>query len=242
MSSIKVFQQGEYIVRRGEVADNTYIIITGTCEVLDKVNDEEEMVVATLTDNDYFGEVGLLFNTVRTAHIKASSSICSLLILNRDALKKVLTEYPEGNQAIWWESKIRFEKANTRATGQSHNIKKSSEIELVSHHPPLPFKTLDTQDIISLIHTTLPISVPKFETKYPFLDVSNNNIPIRNTTSKPKSRLSEGYIKKSNKVNTSKFSVRRSSDPAAKSVNVREIISYFILFLFILFIFLVILT
>lgn len=72
-----VFSPGDVIIRKGELADEMYFLIKGTCEVhLQNFGD----IVATKQSGDFFGEVALLTNQPRTAWILAKSyCVCARL-------------------------------------------------------------------------------------------------------------------------------------------------------------------
>ncbi|MDX2162821.1 MAG: cyclic nucleotide-binding domain-containing protein [bacterium] len=74
---------GDVIVQQGDPADGFYIISKGQVEVSKTYEDGERVVLATLHAGKYFGEVGLVKGTKRTATVRAISDV-ELLKLDQD--------------------------------------------------------------------------------------------------------------------------------------------------------------
>ncbi len=84
------FAPGQIVFRQGDPADKFYIITKGQVDVLRQ--DEktgQEIQVARLSEGQYFGEIGILGNTGRTATIKAVTQV-ECLTLNRDVFKEMI--------------------------------------------------------------------------------------------------------------------------------------------------------
>ncbi len=84
------FSAGQIIFRQGDPSDKFYIITKGQVEVLrmDKRNGRE-MQVAQLGEGQYFGEIGVLGRTERTATVKAATDV-ECLALSRDVFKSLM--------------------------------------------------------------------------------------------------------------------------------------------------------
>lgn len=65
------YQPGEIIIREGDVADKFYLITSGEVEVLQSRRGNQ--VVARLCSGQYFGEIGLLRSSRRTATVRAAA-------------------------------------------------------------------------------------------------------------------------------------------------------------------------
>ncbi|KAJ3092078.1 hypothetical protein HK102_010988 [Quaeritorhiza haematococci] len=118
-SKVRVFNSGDIIIRKDEIADSMYFVIDGFAEV---VSDNQKTIHATLPPNSFFGEVGLFFDTCRTATVRAASkdkygatdesaaaSQCTVVQLNKDALKKALASYPQLKQVIEAQANENFQ-------------------------------------------------------------------------------------------------------------------------------------
>ena len=83
------YQPGEYVVREGESGDRLYFIVAGNLVAEKRNTSGKEEVVFKYKDNEYFGEIALVKNTVRQASIKAVSH-CQLLSIGRGEFKRLL--------------------------------------------------------------------------------------------------------------------------------------------------------
>jgi CRP-like cAMP-binding protein len=78
----RVVAAGVEIVKKGESADEMYLICRGKVEIIDDTG----TVISTLGDGEFFGEIGLLMSIPRTATVSkrkpcAISLCCSGAIL-----------------------------------------------------------------------------------------------------------------------------------------------------------------
>ena len=71
-AEVKAFDPGAAIIAEGAPADAFYIIASGSVDVFKHINDGE-VRVARLERGQYFGEIGLLQNTPRTATVRAAA-------------------------------------------------------------------------------------------------------------------------------------------------------------------------
>jgi ATP-binding cassette, subfamily B, bacterial len=63
--------EGQVVVRQGEPAERFYVVARGKFEVVQVGPDGRERWQRNLTDGEYFGEIGLLRTTTRTATVRA---------------------------------------------------------------------------------------------------------------------------------------------------------------------------
>jgi MFS family permease len=80
---------GTAVVSQGEVGDRLYIVKDGEAEVVARGEDGEEKELATLSKNDYFGEIALLRDVPRTATVRARGTM-ELYSLEREDFQKLL--------------------------------------------------------------------------------------------------------------------------------------------------------
>lgn len=85
-----IFTPGDYIYKAGELGRDMYFITQGTVEVVSK---DGNMVYATLTAGDFFGEIALVLSQPRTACVRAMS-YCDLYRLDKEMFDRVLAHYP----------------------------------------------------------------------------------------------------------------------------------------------------
>jgi hypothetical protein len=81
--------EGDVIVRQGEIADRFYIVADGEVEVLRETDGREERV-AVLGPGQFFGEIGLLTGKARIATVRATKDT-ELLALDRDEFTALVT-------------------------------------------------------------------------------------------------------------------------------------------------------
>jgi ABC-type lipoprotein export system ATPase subunit len=92
----EVFAPGALIVRQGEPGDKFYLITRGQAEVVLHGLDRQEIVVATLTAGQYFGEVALIQGGRRIADVRASlAEGAEALSLSRPDFEAMVGAAPE---------------------------------------------------------------------------------------------------------------------------------------------------
>jgi uncharacterized RDD family membrane protein YckC len=77
------------VVRQGDLADNFYIIARGQASVTHRDPSGREVELATLGPGEFFGEIGLLHRTPRTATVRAKTNL-EVLALGSDALRSIM--------------------------------------------------------------------------------------------------------------------------------------------------------
>lgn len=97
-------EAGEVIIYRGDIANEMYLICSGEVEVLDGSG----VVIKTLSDGDYFGEIGLLNASPRTATIRART-LTDLYLLDKSDFSRILREHPQFAEAIQRVAKDRYD-------------------------------------------------------------------------------------------------------------------------------------
>jgi CRP/FNR family transcriptional regulator, cyclic AMP receptor protein len=84
----KVYQNGEIIVQQGEVGDCMYVIQSGEAEVLQEL-DGRAVCLAVLGNNDFFGEMSLFENQVRSATVRALGEVRVLTVDKKTVLRRI---------------------------------------------------------------------------------------------------------------------------------------------------------
>jgi len=82
---IDTFPKGEVIIREGMGGDIFYIIVSGTVDVFTKATGKN--AVRTLHSKDYFGELALLSEDVRSATCVASTDVKCLFLVRSDFVR-----------------------------------------------------------------------------------------------------------------------------------------------------------
>jgi CRP-like cAMP-binding protein len=84
----KVYQDGEDIVRQGDVGDCMYVIQEGRAEVLVE-QDGKEIRVDLKEAGDFFGEMAIIEREVRMATVRALGQVRALTVDKRNFLRRI---------------------------------------------------------------------------------------------------------------------------------------------------------
>ena len=83
---------GATIIRQGDEADNIYMIFSGECDVfIARKNSAPQQVGTPMQPGQCFGELALMYNSARTATVKARSDVV-LFALDRVTFRKTLSD------------------------------------------------------------------------------------------------------------------------------------------------------
>ncbi len=91
--TIELAKPGTNIIEEGVIGEKLYMISRGTADVYITKN-EEETLIATLEEGDFFGEAALIANKPRNATVRAHT-YCDLLSLQRDNFYDIAAKVPE---------------------------------------------------------------------------------------------------------------------------------------------------
>jgi ABC-type lipoprotein export system ATPase subunit len=87
------YAPGATVFRQGDPADKFYIIINGEIEVVMEHPSGHEVVSATMTQGQYFGETGLLSNLPRSATIRVTKAgEAMLMALDRETFQLLMAD------------------------------------------------------------------------------------------------------------------------------------------------------
>ena len=84
----KIFQNGETIVRQGEVGDCMYVVQDGQVEVVSNFGNRE-VQLAILGRNEFFGEMAIFDHEIRSATIRAVGHARILTIDHKNFLRRI---------------------------------------------------------------------------------------------------------------------------------------------------------
>lgn len=82
------YNDGEVIVRQGELGDSMYVVQEGRVEVVQE-KDGRDIKLAELEDGDFFGEMALFEKEVRSATVRALGSVRILTVDKRTLLRRI---------------------------------------------------------------------------------------------------------------------------------------------------------
>ncbi len=85
----KSYQKGEIIVQQGEKGNCMYVIQSGRAEVLIRGEDSEEIRFSVLSKGDFFGEMAIIEEEVRSATVRAMGEVRVIVVDKRIFLKRI---------------------------------------------------------------------------------------------------------------------------------------------------------
>ena len=87
------FQEGEEIVREGDIGDSLFLIKKGKVRIFKKIGDSGFTELAQLGAGECFGEMAAIDEEVRSAGVSAGEP-CSLMRICKEDLMEVILECP----------------------------------------------------------------------------------------------------------------------------------------------------
>jgi len=88
------FPKGEIIMREGDQGETMYLIISGEVSVIKGLGTEHQVELDRIGEGDYFGEMSLFEDIVRSAAIFTEQET-RLLVLYKQEFKEIVREYPQ---------------------------------------------------------------------------------------------------------------------------------------------------
>ena len=96
---IKEFDEGEIIIREGDLGDCAYILESGRAKVFKKLPNGDQQLVGVLAANAIFGELGLIDRLPRSATVKALEN-CKVSILTQRTFNSLAISSPKALMPI----------------------------------------------------------------------------------------------------------------------------------------------
>lgn len=93
------YNKGDEIIQEGTLSDCAYIIESGSVEVSKKKPNEDRQIIAVLTENDIFGEMGLIDGLPRSATVVALED-CSITIMTQETFNHLAQHNPQALMPI----------------------------------------------------------------------------------------------------------------------------------------------
>ena len=85
------FKRGEALVEQGQKSNALFILLTGSARVMTSDSRGREVILATLAQGDYLGEMSIIDNEPHSATVRAEVQT-DVLMLGRAAFARCLTE------------------------------------------------------------------------------------------------------------------------------------------------------
>ncbi|NQU52383.1 MAG: cyclic nucleotide-binding domain-containing protein [Bacteroidetes bacterium] len=87
-----LYQDGEIVIKQGSTGDCFFVIQEGKVEIIDE-SGNNEIVVAELSEPDFFGEMGLFEKDVRSCTVRAKGE-AKILTMDKKSLYKSIQKDP----------------------------------------------------------------------------------------------------------------------------------------------------
>lgn len=88
------FPAGEIVIQQGDPGETMYLIIEGEVSIIKDAGTENEFELDRIQQGDYFGEMALFEDLVRSATVKTRTP-CRFLVLDKGEFKEIVKEFPE---------------------------------------------------------------------------------------------------------------------------------------------------
>ncbi len=93
VSRQRSYPKNSVILFEDDPGDALYVVVSGQVKVVLIGEDGREVILSTLKDNEFFGEMALIDDQPRSAHVIAMED-SNLIVLRRDDFHKCLEETP----------------------------------------------------------------------------------------------------------------------------------------------------
>ena len=126
----RAFKAGDVVFKQGDFPDRLYLIGKGQAEVTKEARGASPVVLATLGPGEFFGEIGIIGNSPRTATVRATTDLETLSI-HRDYFTSLLAYLPS------WKERV-FEDYRRRAAVPGPHNPQAESLNRASQVPDLP--------------------------------------------------------------------------------------------------------
>jgi CRP/FNR family cyclic AMP-dependent transcriptional regulator len=113
VSGRKRAERGAFVVRAGENTDSLYILLAGRAKVTNTDEEGREIILAWLGPGEFFGEMGLIDGSPRSANVVAAEP-CELLFLSKEAFQRCLQDNFQVTQKLMKTLVLRLREADRK--------------------------------------------------------------------------------------------------------------------------------
>ena len=113
VSGRKRVERGASVVRAGDSTDSLYILLSGRAKVTNTDEDGREIILAWLGPSEFFGEMGLIDGSPRSANVVAAEA-CELLFLSKDSFQRCLQDNFQVAQKLMKTLVLRLREADRK--------------------------------------------------------------------------------------------------------------------------------
>src|ERR1700693_2166040 len=88
------FEPGEVVFREGDASDTCYVVREGHARAIHERGDGRTITLATFGPGDFFGELAMFEDELRSATVEAIEPVSAVAVLGPD-MRRLMTEHPE---------------------------------------------------------------------------------------------------------------------------------------------------
>ena len=165
-------EPGEILFLEGDPGEHLYIVVKGILEILKAPNTEDELILNTIPEGEYIGEMSLTTGAPRTASVRARGEVV-LLSLSRKQFKNLLHEHPELASTMVNVLSYRLDNTNVATfrdlTEKNHQLQKAYDELKAAQEQIIEKERLERelQVAAEIQMSILPATLPSLE-RYDF--------------------------------------------------------------------------
>jgi len=126
---VVTIKAGTILFREGDSGEHLYIVAKGSLEILKAPGTEDELILNTIHEGEYIGEMSLITGAPRTASVRAFNEDVVLLSMNRKQLNDLLHRHPELASVMVSVLSYRLDNTNVATfrdlTEKNHQLQKA---------------------------------------------------------------------------------------------------------------------
>lgn len=119
-SNRKIYKDGQDLFRQGDSGDAAFVIVNGTADII-RHTDVDEVVIASLGNNEIIGEISILCEVPRTATVRASGEL-EVLKIKKEHFLGLMVQVPALGVEIMRELASRLQKTTGELGEALHQI------------------------------------------------------------------------------------------------------------------------
>ncbi len=112
------FEPGQVVFREGDASDTCYVVREGHARAIREHGDGRTITLATFGPGDFFGELAMFEDELRSATVEAIEPIAVVAVLGPD-MRRLMTEHPEISMRLVVALGRRLRETNERLSRQS---------------------------------------------------------------------------------------------------------------------------
>ncbi len=112
------FEPGEVVFREGDASDTCYVVREGHARAIREHGDGRTITLATFGPGDFFGELAMFEDELRSATVEAIEPTLVVAVLGPD-MRRLMTEHPEISTRLVISLGRRLREMNERLSRQS---------------------------------------------------------------------------------------------------------------------------